>query len=89
MLALLICLQVVKCFLDRVCHLNFSSCYPSVWGGFFEGNIMSYRLTIISRSGLVFEMGDCCRYCWRTLPYKNRGRSTGHDINYFGYLMTS
>jgi hypothetical protein len=63
MLALLICLQVVKCFLDRVCHLNFSSCYPSVWGGFFYGNIMSDRLTIISRSGRVFEMGDC----WQVL----------------------
>gem|GEM_PF-2244511 len=56
MLALLICLQVVKCFLDRVCYLSFSSCYRSVWGGFFYGNIMSDRLTIISRSGRVFEM---------------------------------
>jgi len=40
MLALLICLQVVKCFLDRVCHRNFSSCYRSVWGGFFYGKLV-------------------------------------------------
>jgi hypothetical protein len=40
MLALLICLQVVKCFLDRVCYLNFSSCYRSVWGGFFYGKLV-------------------------------------------------
>jgi hypothetical protein len=40
MLALLICLQVVKCFLDRVCFLNFSSCYRSVWGGFFYGKLV-------------------------------------------------
>ena len=37
MLALLICLQVVKCFLEQVCYLIFSSCYRSVWGGFFYG----------------------------------------------------
>jgi len=40
MLALLICLQVVKCFLDRVCYLNFSSCYRSVWSGFFYGKLV-------------------------------------------------
>ena len=40
MLALLICLQVVKCFLDRVCLLKFSSCYRFFWGGFFYGKLV-------------------------------------------------
>jgi len=40
MLALLICLQVVKCFLDLVCYLILTSCYPSVLGGFFYGKLV-------------------------------------------------
>ncbi len=39
------------------------------------------RLTIISRSGRVFEMGDCWQVLLANLPYKNRGRSTGHDMS--------
>ena len=40
MLALLICWQVVKCFLSKVCYLKFSSCYRSVWGGFFYDKLL-------------------------------------------------
>ncbi len=45
-------------------------------------HIMSDRLTIISRYGRFLRWEIVGRYCWRTLPYKNRGCSTGHDISH-------
>jgi len=51
MLALLICLQVVKCFLDRVCHLNFSSCYRSVWGILFYGKLVRLLDNLLNSRG--------------------------------------
>ena len=48
-------------------------------------NIMSDRLTIISRPGGFLRLEIVGRYCWRTLPYlisgeAKRRESTGHDI---------
>ena len=42
---------------------------------------MSDRLTIISRSGRVFEMVNYWQVLLAHGPYKNPGRSTGHDIS--------
>ncbi|WP_445172556.1 hypothetical protein [Microcoleus sp.] len=45
-----------------------------------KGYIMSYRLTIISRSGRVFEIVNYSQVLLAHGPIQNRGPSTGHDI---------